>query len=118
MKLLNIPFGLFLVAFATLMLELTLIRVFDVVWYPNMAYMIITQAMLCFGAAGVYYSVKPIKDESKILPYLANIAQLFALSTFALFPILNYLPFNFEMFDAAPLKASLYFIGIYSALAL
>lgn len=118
MRFFNIPLGLFLVAFATLMLELTLIRVFDVVWHPNMAYMIITQAMLCFGAAGVYYSIKPIKDETNILPYLANVAQLFALSTFALFPILNHLPFNFQLFDSAPVKASFMFLGIYVTLAL
>ncbi len=118
MRFLNIPLGLFFVALSTLMLELTLIRVFDVVWHPNMAYMIITLAMLCFGTAGVYYSVKPLKNLNNIRSYIANVAQLFALSTFAIYPILNFLPFDFHLFSNKPLKATLLFLGIYSTLAL
>ena len=44
-----------------LLLELVLIRVFDVLWYPNMAYMIITLAVFSFGLAGVYLSIRPVE---------------------------------------------------------
>ena len=55
--------GVFCIALASLLLELNLIRVFDVLWYPNMAYMIITLAVFSFGLAGVYLSLKPVKNH-------------------------------------------------------
>lgn len=57
--------GVFCIALASLLLELNLIRVFDVLWYPNMAYMIITLAVFSFGLAGVYLSLKPVQDMEK-----------------------------------------------------
>lgn len=57
--------GLFLITLTTLLLELTLIRVLDVLWYPNFAYMIITMAMLAFGLAGVYTSIRPVVTHSQ-----------------------------------------------------
>ena len=51
--------GVFCIALSALLLELNLIRIFDVLWYPNMAYMIITLAVFSFGLAGVYLSLKP-----------------------------------------------------------
>lgn len=57
--------GVFSIALASLLLELNLIRVFDVLWYPNMAYMIITLAVFSFGLAGVYLSLKPVKKSDE-----------------------------------------------------
>ena len=45
--------ALFFIAAATLMLELLLTRVFDVILTPNMAYMVIACALFSFGLAGV-----------------------------------------------------------------
>ena len=45
-------YGVFCIALASLLLELALIRVFDVLWYPNMAYMIITLAVFFFWSGG------------------------------------------------------------------
>ena len=50
-------FGVFSIALASLLLELVLIRIFDVLWYPNMAYMIITLAMFSIGVSGVLVSL-------------------------------------------------------------
>ncbi len=58
--------GVFCIALASLLLELNLIRVFDVLWYPNMAYMIITLAVFSFGLAGVFLSVKPIEKTDDL----------------------------------------------------
>ena len=49
----RISLGLLLIAMTTLMVELALVRVFDVIWNANMAYMIITMVMFCFGLSGV-----------------------------------------------------------------
>ena len=114
----RISAGLFLVALTTLMLELTLIRVFDVIWYPNMAYMVITLAMFCFGFAGVYYSVKPFDPNADVRSYISVISHLFALTIFAIYPILNHVPFDFQLFSTAPVKGFLLFLFIYFVLAL
>ena len=45
----RISFGIFLVALVTLMVELLLTRVFDVLLVPNVAYLIITCALFSFG---------------------------------------------------------------------
>ena len=45
--------ALFCIAAATLMLELLLTRVFDVILTPNLAYMVIACALFSFGLAGV-----------------------------------------------------------------
>ncbi len=114
----RIPAGLFLIALTTLMLELTLIRVFDVIWYPNMAYMVITLAMFCFGFAGVYYSLRPLDPTADIRSYISTIAHLFALATFAVYPVLNHVPFDFQLFSTAPFKGFFLFLVVYFALAL
>ena len=51
---LRIPFALFLTALTTLMLELALTRVFDVILTPNMAYMVIACTLFSFGLKGTY----------------------------------------------------------------
>ena len=58
---LRISAGLFLISLTTLMMELLLTRVFDVILYPNMAYMVITCALFSFGLAGIYLSLRPLK---------------------------------------------------------
>jgi len=45
-------------AVSTLMIALSLIRAFDVLFYPNIAYMIITCAIFAFGLAGIYITTK------------------------------------------------------------
>ena len=100
------------------MTELTLIRVFDILWYPNMAYMVITLAMFCFGLSGVYATLRPLKAEADVNSYIAVLALLFALFTFAVRPIMNFLPFNFNLIYTSPWRGLIYFQFMYLALAL
>jgi len=48
----RLSFGVLLIALSTLMLELMLTRVFDVVLVPNLAYFVVTAAVFAFGLAG------------------------------------------------------------------
>jgi len=70
--------GVFCIALASLLLELNLIRIFDVLWYPNMAYMIITLAVFSFGLAGVFLSVKPIEKSDSLWVTLSCLTVLMA----------------------------------------
>ncbi len=114
----RIALGLFLIAMTTLVLELSLIRVFDVIWRPNMAYMVITLAMFCFALAGVFFSMRPIKDVARVPKDLAIIAALFALSALALLPGVNHLPFHVNLFETSPVKGFFLFFLLYILLAL
>lgn len=89
-------FGVFFIALASLLLELVLIRVFDVLWYPNMAYMVITLAVFSFGLAGVYLSIKPLKKNENSWKWLTVAAVLMAVSSLLLIPMLNNVQFDYE----------------------
>ena len=89
--------GVFCIALASLLLELILIRVFDVLWYPNMAYMVITLAVFSFGLAGVYLSIKPLESNSKTWIWLASASALMALAAIFVIPALNLIPFNYVL---------------------
>lgn len=100
-------------ALTTLMLELNLVRVFDVIWYSNMAYMVITLAMFCFGMSGIYSSLRPLKEGADVNGYLAKLAFLFALFSLAILPALNWVPFDFNVLYTSPVKGSLLFLVMY-----
>ena len=46
--------GIGIIAFATLLLELAMIRAFDVILDPSMGYMIVTIAMFALGLGGIF----------------------------------------------------------------
>lgn len=110
--------GLFLVALTTLLLELTLIRVFDAIWYPNMAYMVITLAMFCFALSGIFSSLWPNVGCQNPARYQAGLAVAFGVFALAILPALNLLPFEFDWIYSDPVKGFGYFILMYFVLAL
>jgi len=65
----------------TLMLELGLIHAFDVMFYPNIASMIITYAMFAFGLAGIFSVIRPLKAPEAVRSFLSSRALLFAVTT-------------------------------------
>ncbi len=89
-------FGVFSIALASLLLELVLIRVFDVLWYPNMAYMIITLAVFSFGLAGVVLSLWPIHRSERTWVWLSGATLLMAVAALLILPLVNRLPFDYE----------------------
>ena len=109
----RISVGLLCIALTTLMLELNLVRVFDVIWYSNMAYMVITLAMFCFGLSGIYSSLRPLPDGVDVNRYLARLAFLFAFFSLAVMPALNWIPFDFNVLYSSPVKGSLLFLVMY-----
>ena len=108
--------GLFCIAFITMLLELSLMRVFDVIWYSNMAYMVITLAMFCLGAAGVYQAIWPFRgrDVSQILAVLAMFQGIFVLGVR---PMINALPFDFQQIFTKHLDNIAGFLGLYLVIA-
>jgi len=105
-------------AVSTLMIELSLIRAFDVLFYPNIAYMIITCAIFAFGLAGIYSVLRPLKAPEAVQSFLSSRALLFAIATLAILPVTNLLPFDFYELKVDVSTQFLYFLGIYLVLVL
>ena len=78
--------GIFLTALVTLMVEILLTRVFDVILAVNISYLIITNAMFALGAAGVYGSLFPVTRPDKIRSSIAVYAIAAALAIVAVLP--------------------------------
>lgn len=114
----KISLGLLIIAMTTLMVELALVRVFDVIWHSNMAYMIITMVMFCFGLSGVFLSLWPVTSREKVNRILTILAVLFGIAVIAPLPVLNNLPIDFNSFYAAPIKTSFLFLLMYFFLVL
>ncbi|MCI5144874.1 MAG: hypothetical protein D3923_04940 [Candidatus Electrothrix sp. AR3] len=113
----KISLGLFLIALTTLMVELALVRIFDVIWYANKAYMIITMVMFCFGLAGVYQSLWPLQHDQKFKTKLCWLTFLFGLFILLIMPVVNYLPLNFHNIQVGSSKDIISFMLMYFFLA-
>ena len=110
--------GLFLISCATLLLELSLLRVFDVILYSNISYLVITSALFCFGLAGVYSSIRPLPSRVYLHNYISKLSALFAISAILILPVTNTLPFDYGMISKEPVMQLFYFLLLYFFLAL
>ena len=114
----TLSLGVFLVALVTLMVELLLIRVFDVVLVSNLGYMIISCALFAFGLAGVYAALRPLKDLSRVDIYLAALSVALAVSCILQLPLLNANPFDLRLATERPVAEVFYFSLMYLTVSL
>jgi hypothetical protein len=110
--------GVCLVALATLMLELVLTRVFDVVLMPNLSYMVITCAVFAFGLAGLYATIWPLADSGPAGSAVSVLCAGFATTVLGLLPALNSIPFDWDAIGAAPVRQLAAFAVMYAVLVL
>jgi hypothetical protein len=114
----RLSFGVFLVALVTLMVELLLIRVFDVVLVNNLGYMIISCALFAFGLSGVYATLRPLKDPAKIHGYLAGLSVILAAACIVQMPLLNFNPLDLHLVADTPMIQAVYFFFMYLTVTL
>ena len=112
----RVSLGVFFIALATLVLELMLTRVFDVILAPNIAYFVVTIAIFAFGLAGVYATLRPIPVDEDIRQRVTLRCVAFSITTSLLIPVINILPLDYTHFGIAPLATLLAFIVLYVAL--
>jgi len=109
--------GVALIAATTLMLELLLTRVFDVVLLPNTAYMVITCAVFAYGLAGLYVTVRPFPEQLSVDRVAAVLTLLAGGTSVLLLPAINAIPFKGLPFNQGSWKRELVsFIAVYAAL--
>ena len=114
----RLSFGILLIALATLMLELMLTRVFDVLLVPNIAYFVVTVAVFAFGLAGIFATLRPIPVDREIGETLFTGSLAFAATTALLIPLINVLPLDYTQIGRAPFVTLGSFAVLYVALLL
>ena len=89
--------SIFLIAFSTLLLEITLTRIYSVIFFYNFAFMIISTALFGYGMSAVWLllSFNKIKDRN-ILPYCSF---LLSCAIVILLAGLSYLPLTFSRYS-------------------
>jgi len=112
-----IYFGILLLSAATLLFEITLTRVFSVAEWYHFAFMVISLALLGFGASGSFLSLFPCLIMKKLGHLLAICAALFSLSCFGSYLLINSIPFDsYRM--AWESRQLLYLVAYYLSLAI
>ncbi|MCR4408462.1 MAG: hypothetical protein NUW24_16335 [Anaerolineae bacterium] len=110
--------GLFLLSTAGLGFEITLTRVFSLAQWYHFAFMVVSVALLGFGASGSALSLfPPPGDPIRLRRYTARVAALFAAGVLISFLIVNFLPFDSYRIAWEPVQV-LYMAVYFLALAL
>lgn len=109
--------GVAAISFAVLTMELSMIRVMEVILAPNTGYMALTSAMFALGLGGVYLYLFPL-NIANIARNLGRLSILFALSAPLVILIFNLLPFGFEIGERNLLLQVLAWFGMYVTLIL
>jgi spermidine synthase len=109
---------LLLLSMASLMTEISLIRVFDVLFFPNISYMIVTCCLFAYGLAGVYSVIKPMPVKPNQGKEFGILSLLLAISVAAILPLVNLLPFDLNKLSTEPIRQVMYFGGVYLAIAM
>ena len=94
--------GLFAISLGTVLLEVNLIRLFSfMVWY-HFAYLIISVAMLGFGAAGTFLARYPGIFKRNLDGLLSTLALLASLAVCVSFAVITKIPFSPRELPAPP----------------
>ena len=86
--------GVFLVSGSTTLLEISLTRVFSVSLWYQFGFMIISTALLGFGASGTYIAVKKGALTGDLRKKLATSATLYSLSILVAFALMTRIPLD------------------------
>ncbi len=108
--------GIFLLSLATLLLELSLTRVLSVALWYHFGFLIISTALLGFGASGVVLALwRGLREEISLDRALAALAALFGVTTVTCFWLMQRIPFDpFSLLANRwqPLFMALYYLVI------
>ena len=110
--------GILLIALTTLMVELVLTRLFDALLNPNMAYLVITNALFAFGLAGIYGTLYPLKENTDIFKRLSKIAIMFSIAVMLIRPLINLFPIDPNKLVSEPIVQLVSFLGTYLSLVI
>jgi SAM-dependent methyltransferase len=86
--------GIFLTSAATLTLQISLIRLLSVAQGYHFAFLVVSMALLGYGASGSFLSAFPSFLRGEAPPFLARVTGLFSCCALAAYLISNQIPFD------------------------
>src|SRR5215510_14682636 len=101
---LTLSLGLFFTSVTMLMVEILLIRVFDVILLPSTGYLVITLAMFALGVAGIYATLRPIPKDRDVHRRLAVLTIVLAVAILLIQPGFNATHLIYERFESRLVK--------------
>ena len=114
---LSISLGVAAISFAVLIMELSMIRIMEVILAPNTGYMALTSAMFALGLGGIYLYLFPINTKH-LKRVLGRLSIGFSILAPMVIVIFNSLPFGFEINQQNIIIQILCWLGMYLALVL
>ena len=105
--------ALALLSLSSLAVELLLTRMFDVIMWPNLSFLIISCAIFGLGVGGLYELLRPSRQGG---PRLVYPALAFAISVWAIPLLLNLVPFSLDQVGAHPVRQLIWFLTLYFVL--
>ena len=109
--------GIFLLAASTLLFELSLTRIFSVLFYHHFAFLIISTALFGFGMSGLYLFLRREKQDRDLNAELAGWSIAFALLIPLVLKVILLLPYGFQEVYQQPFAIAR-LIATYAILAL
>ncbi|HSP07897.1 MAG TPA: hypothetical protein VLR94_12020, partial [Acidobacteriota bacterium] len=94
--------GIFLVAAATLLLEITLTKIFSVIHYHYFAFLIVSTALFGYGFSGVFLSVFKWVEKVRKDRLLFSTALLFSITIVVAYRLILATPLNLADASASP----------------
>ncbi len=114
----RISSGVLMIALASLVLELMLTRIFDVILIPNMSYFVVTMAVFAFGLAGIWSALRPLDPQRDVRTLVGWACVGFAISTTLLIPLIDVLPLDFHMIKQHTVRTVSAFMVLFAGLVL
>ena len=103
--------GVGLISAATLILQITLTRIFSVAQWYHFAFLSVSVALLGFGASGAVLAVRSFPLEKGKANRLSVMSLGFSLGTVASYLVINYVPF--DSFRIAWERVQLLYLALY-----
>lgn len=110
--------GVFLISLTALMLELVLIRVFDVLFNPASSYLIVSCAIYSFGLSGLYVYLKKRKTIKQTKEYASKASFYFAVFVILILACVNILSALYRSFPNDSLVHSAVYVAVYICISI
>ena len=96
--------GIFLISCSVLLFQLALTRIFAVVLWAHLAFMVISTALFGFGLSGVYLALRPKVFTEKKQTNFASLALLSCLTMVGVYLVVTNVPLRMWSFNENPMN--------------
>lgn len=100
----SIYLGIFLTASAVLLFELALTRIFAVLLWSHLAFMVVGTALFGFALSGAYLALRPLRSRASIRFDLTVSTSLMGLTILGAYLTITNVPFRMWQFHEDPLN--------------